>query len=69
MRREFRTVTGRGDYILRSDRDDFNKAGVQDYRLHTDHRIVLAVIRGEGSRKNHRYRMVRTKWPLAAPTV
>ena len=30
MRREGRMVTGRGDYILRSDRDDFIKAGIRE---------------------------------------
>ena len=42
MRWEVRMVMGRGDYILSSDRDDFIKAGVQEARLHTDHRMVLA---------------------------
>ena len=37
MRREGRMVTGRGDYILSSDRDIFVKAGVQEARLHIDH--------------------------------
>ena len=42
MRQEGRTVTGRGDYILSSDRDDFIKAGVQESRLHMDHQMILA---------------------------
>ena len=37
-------VTGRGNYILGSDMDDFIKAGVQEARLHTDHWVVLAVL-------------------------
>ena len=36
-RREVSLVTGRGDYILISDRDDFFKSGVQEARLYTDH--------------------------------
>ena len=44
MRREVRMVTGRGDYILSSYRDDFIKEGVRYARLHTDHRIFLAVL-------------------------
>ena len=62
-------VTGRGDYILSSYRDDFIKPGVQEARLHTDHRMVLAVIRGKVARQKRRYVVGRTKWLLAAPTV
>ena len=66
---EGRTVLGRGDYILSSDRDDFIKAGVREARLNTDHQIFLTVLRGEGARQNLRYLGGGTKWPLAAPTV
>ena len=51
MRKEGRTVTGRGDCILGSDRDDFTKAGLRKARLHTDHHMVLAVLKGEGVQK------------------
>ena len=61
MRWEGMTVTGKGDYILGSDRDDFTKAGVRESRHHTDHRMVLEVLRGEGSRQNLRYVGGRTK--------
>ena len=44
MRREGRMVTGRGDYILRSDRDIFLKVEVWDEIIHKDHRMVLAVL-------------------------
>ena len=44
IRQEVRQVTGRGDYILISDRDNFVKAGVREARLHSDHRMVLAVL-------------------------
>ena len=66
MRWEVRMVTGRGDYTLNSDRDEFIKVGVREERLHTDHWMVLAVLRGEGMLRNSRYVVGRTKWPLAA---
>ena len=54
-------VTGRGNYILRSYSDYFTKAGVWEARLNMDHWMVLAVLPGGGSQKNHRYRVGRTK--------
>ena len=69
MRREGRTVTGRGNSILSSDRNEFTKARVREARLHTDHQMVLAVLRGEGSWQKHRYVVGMTKCLLAAPTV
>ena len=62
-------VTGRGNYILISDRDRFVKAKMREARLYTDHRMVLSVLRGEGALKNRRYVVGRMLWPLAAPTV
>ena len=44
MRQEGRQVTGRGDYILRSDRNSFVNLGVREARLHTDHQIILPVL-------------------------
>ena len=44
MRLEGRTVTGREDYILGSDRYDFIKARIREDRIHKDHQMVLAVI-------------------------
>ena len=69
MRREVILVTGKGDYILSSDKDSFFKAGVQEARLHTDNRMVLAVLRGEGAPQNCRYIVGRKRWPLAVPMV
>ena len=60
---------GRDNYILDSYMYELAKAGVQEARLHTDHWMVLAVFRGEGSRQNHRYIVGSTKWLLAAPMV
>ena len=58
-------VTGRGNYILSSDRYDFIKAMVRDTRLHTDHWMVLAVLQGEGALINCRCVVVTKQWPLA----
>ena len=41
---EGRMVTGRGKYILKSDKDDFIKEGVREASLHRDHQMVLKVI-------------------------
>ena len=62
-------MTRKGDYILGSDRDVFAKAGVIEARHHTDHQMVLAVLRGEEERQNLRYVGDRIKWPLEAPMV
>ena len=62
-------VTGKGNYILRSDRDDLIKAGVREASLHRDHRMVLAVVRGEGAQQNRRYAVGRKNSPLEAPAV
>ena len=35
MRQEVRQVKGRGNYIIRSDRENLTNAGVKDERLHT----------------------------------
>ena len=55
MSQEGRTVSGRGEYIIISDRYDFTKAGVQEARLHTDHQMVLVVLQGEGAQQKLRY--------------
>ena len=44
MRREGRLETGRGEYILSSDRDTIFKEGVRESILHTYHWMVLAVL-------------------------
>ena len=48
MRQEGRKVTDRGDYVLSTDRHNFSNAGVREAKLHTDQRMVLVVLRGEG---------------------
>ena len=55
MRREIRQVMGRGDYILRIDMESFSNAGLREACIYTDHRMVLAVLRGEGALRNCRY--------------
>ena len=44
LRRECRQVTGRGDYIIITDRDNVVNARVREARFHTYHQMVLAVI-------------------------
>ena len=46
---------GGGDYILSTSWGDFMNVGLQDPRLHLDHRMMLAVIHGEGKVRNSRY--------------
>ena len=48
MRREEQQVTVQGDYVLRTRRHTFFKAGVREAWMHTDHRMVLLVLQGEG---------------------
>ena len=44
MRREGRQVTGRGDYVLVTDRQNVSNAGVRESILHIDHSMVLEVL-------------------------
>ena len=55
IRREFIQVTGGGDYILSTYRQSFSDTGLREARIHTDHRMVLAVLQGEGSLRNRIY--------------
>ena len=55
MHREGRQVTGRGDYFLGTAQGYFTNMGLRDPRIYTDHRLILAVIRGEGVAHNRRY--------------
>ena len=69
MRQESRHVAGRGDCILSSDLDSFFKAGMRKSILHTDHRMVLVVLRVEGVMRNRRYVVGRAHWPMVTSTV
>ena len=42
MCREVRPVTGRGEYILGSNRPYFYNFSIRETRVSTDHRMVLA---------------------------
>ena len=46
MRREEVQVIGRGDYVIGTIRHTFFNIRVMEGRMHTGHRMVLAVIRG-----------------------
>ena len=54
MQRDKRQVMGRGYYILSTDMSSFVKAGIQETRHDTNHRLILAVIWGEGALCNRR---------------
>ena len=69
LQREGRQVTGKGDYILSSDRDNFVNAGVREARLFTGDWMVLAVLQGEGALRNSRYVVRRMRWTLETFTV
>ena len=69
MRQEDRQVTGRGDYILSTDRDNFFNVRVREARIYIDHRMVLAAIRGKGALQKRRYVVGRVRWPLENSTV
>ena len=69
MRREGRQVTGRGEYVLSTSRHTFFNAGVRETRMHTDHQMVLAVLRGEGAQRNGTYQQRRKCWPIKLRAV
>ena len=64
MQRDERQVTGRGDYILSTDRRIFFNAWIWETRHGTDHRLILAVLWGEGVLCNRCCRRGRTHWPI-----
>ena len=41
-----------GDYVFSMDQNNFTNAGLKETHLHTDHWMVLAVIRREGETRN-----------------
>ena len=47
MQREVLQVTGKGYYIIGTNRYTFFSTGVIEERMHTDHRMVLAELQGE----------------------
>ena len=69
LQREVRQMTGRGDYILSSDRDNFFNAGVREAIIFTEEWMVLEVLQGERYLRNRRYVVSSTRWTLAALEV
>ena len=57
----------RGDYIPGSDRRYFYNISIRELRVSTEHRMILAELRGCGERWNHRYHIGRSIWPIVAP--
>ena len=62
-------MTGRGDYVLSTDRQKFANTGLREAHHSTDHQMVLDMLRGEGALHNFRYRQGRTRWPLHLKSV
>ena len=60
---------GRGGYILSTDRHNFTNTGLQESRHGTDHKIILAMLRGEVALCNRRYRQGRTRCPIQPKTA
>ena len=69
MQREGKRVTGRGEYILSTDRSSFTSAELQETRHVTDHRTILVVPLVEGALCNHNYRRGQTCWPIRPKSV
>ena len=69
LRQEGLQVTGRGNYILSSDRNIFLNTGVREARIFTEYWMVLAVLQGNGDLRNRRYVVSSTQWPLEALSV
>ena len=55
MQRDGIHIMGRGYYILSTDKRSFFNVGLQETRHGTDHRLILAVLWGEGALRNRRY--------------
>ena len=63
MWREGSTVTGRGYYILGSNRHDFYNISTRESRVSKYHQMILSELRGCGER----YRRGRSHWTNVAP--
>ena len=62
--RDRRPITGKGEYILGTDRRDFYNICIWEPRLLNDHRMILVEIKGYRERRNHNYCKGRTNWPI-----
>ena len=69
MQRDRIQITGREDYILSTDRNSFVNKGLWETCRGTYHRLILAVLRGEGALRNCRYRQGRTCWPIRTNAI
>ena len=45
---------GRGYYVLVTSQGDFTDEGLRELRIHTDHRMMVAVTHIEGAERNRR---------------
>ena len=69
MRREDWQVTGRGEYILGTNRHHFFNTGIGEAWMNTDHQMVLAVLQGEGSQRSSEYRRRKIFCPIKPQKV
>ena len=69
MQRDGRQVTGRGYYILSTDSISFSNAELQETHHGTDHRLILAVLRGERALCNRCYRWGRMCCPIRTKSI
>ena len=52
MWRNWRPISGRGDYILGTDFRYFYNVGITEPRMSTDHWMILAKLKGDGFKRN-----------------
>ena len=69
MQREGWTLKGRGDYVLGTIRYTSFNTRVREERMHIDHQMVLAELRGGIPQRNDTYRMQRQGWTINPHTV
>ena len=55
---------GSEDYILSTDRHNFNTMGLQESRHGTDHIMIPEVLQREGALLNRHYRRGQTRWKI-----
>ena len=60
---------GAGGLCPQNGQAKFSDVGLREAILHTNHRMVLTVLRGEGALRNHRYQQGRTLWTIKPHTV
>lgn len=65
--RDRRHITGRGVYILGTDRRDFYNVYISETRVLTEHRMILVGLKGYRVSRNRNYCNGRSIWPIVAP--